>query len=105
MKVNAKSVLNDVWGRPIHQPTTTDGGIGAPLTLADVCIDAMLRPHADDARAELAEIRKRHKLAIAFANEDEVELAAADATLLQRLIARTFGPAIVGPSCDLLDGQ
>jgi len=105
MKVYTKSILTDVFGKPMVHPAGKDGAPGQAVTLGDVCIDALLRMHGDDARADLAEIRKRHRLSVAFATDGEVELEAADAALIQKLLARTFGPAVVGPACDLLDGQ
>src|SRR3990167_8331184 len=99
MNVNVTTVLKDFEGNALK-----DGE--REITLRHVLLQvlgATFPPDVD--RADGAEKAKRWALAVKIVNDDEVLVTAEDAAMLKKLVGIGYGPYVVGPVYDLLDGK
>jgi hypothetical protein len=97
MKIDFSYVMKDFKGEDINQPQ--------PLTLAEVCAQALLGNFEEDktasAEAKIARFRLAHKL---FVKNDagetvpagELDLSIEDATLIKKFVNKAYGVIIVG---------
>lgn len=108
MKVNVRTELQGYNGKPIAIP----GEDGTNWTLARACCEALTAIFGDEQDIKGDEKLTRYLLASKIHNAvDEVEgngsvdLKAEDVALLKRLVAKLFGPNIVGPAWQALEGE
>jgi len=105
MRIATETIVTDAWGRPCRRDAPEAGG-GEFLTVGGVLLNALLLPHADDARASLDDKRLRHRLAVRIAAGGDVEIAAQEATRLQELVGRSpYRIDVIGEVCNQLDGR
>jgi len=109
MKVNFSTVLRDIRGdkEPIKEtPDSPDGKIkGKDFTLAAACCTALLNQYQDEQNLAGTEKAKRYKLATKVVDGGEQDVSSEDITELKKLIAKAFGPLVVGQAFDILDPE
>lgn len=100
MKINFSAVLLDMAGEPIPQD---DRPNAKPATLGSVSCTALLAQFPDEQNLA-AEIKvKRFRLAEAATKGGEQDLPVDDVAELKRLLAKAFGPLIVGRAFDIIE--
>ena len=97
MKIDFSVVMKNFKGEDINQPQ--------PLTLAEVCAQALLGNYDDDkqtsAESKIARFKLAHKL---FTKNEagetvavcELDIPVEDATLIKKFVNKAFGVLIVG---------
>ena len=96
MKINFGAKILGIDGK-----TIPDGERN--LTLGAVCCTALLASYPDETNLEAALKVKRFRLAEIAVKNKEQELPVDDIAELKRLIAKAFGPLIVGRAFDLIE--
>lgn len=76
---------------------------GEPITLRRVCCQALTAVFPDEQNLEGEAKVKRYELARRIYGDDAVELPAEDVVMLKRLVAKMYGPLIVGQAWRMLD--
>lgn len=92
------TVITDLNGKPL-----TGQSEGKTLTLGEVCANALLAQFPDETNLPGADKVKRFDLAMKVSTAKNVTLSAEDTALLKTVIAKGFGPLVVGRSWALLD--
>lgn len=99
MKINFKQSIPDLENVPIPNEK------GDPVTLSQVCIEGLLRPHQEDGKLSGEEKLERLKLAKKIKKHDEVEISAEQVTKLKKLVALHFSTLVVGQAVTMLEGE
>jgi len=106
-QINVTQHLVDLDGKPLVQPqqscpTCGQTIEGVPLTLRLVCTASLVAPQANQ---ELSgdESVKRYQLAMRIYNEDEPDLSLDERKLTRDLIAKRYGPLVVGQVWGMLE--
>lgn len=76
---------------------------GKDHTLGSVAVDALMLM-VDGQKPSGKESFKRHRLATKIYDKSDVDLSIEEIALLKKLIGNVFGPAVVGPAWNLLEG-
>jgi hypothetical protein len=111
VKIFIDTVLTQFSGKPI-----LDQESGVPVRLRDVAITALLVAPDQPGEVTTADGKvRRWRLGQKFYGWKEADptatgrepftLDAKEVVLLKDLIGRTYGPSIVGPAFDLLEGE
>lgn len=89
--------------------TSLDGSVlqseGAPLTLGQVAVQALLSNHDEDRVIDGAEKVRRFRLAETAFQSGEASLTVEDVSLLKRLIARQFVTLVCARAWALLEQE
>jgi hypothetical protein len=81
------------------------GEDGKELTLAATCTNAVLANFQDEANLSGDDKVKRYDLALAIhASTEPLDLKVEDVALAKKLVAKLFGPLVVGQAWRLLEG-
>ena len=99
MKINFDTVLLGLDGEPIKSPKP-DGGLES-ATLCAVARNALLARYQDE--QNLSGQEQYHRYELAKNAKGETEWVSDDVTLLKRLIAKLYGPLVIGPAFDLIE--
>ncbi len=76
---------------------------GEDHNLGSVAVDALMLTISGD-KLNGKESFKRHRLATKIYEKSNVDLSVEEIALLKKLIGNVFGPAVVGPAWNLLEG-
>ena len=99
LKELVPSGQKNVLGNDIMTP-------GVTLTLATVAIRALVANYDDERNLPGEEKVKRWQLAMFIrSGRDEVDLATEEVALIKKLIAKAYGPLIVGQTWGMLEGS
>lgn len=99
MKIDFSTILYDFDGRPHKLPT------GEDVTLSSVAVGALSTVFPDEVGLSGADKYKRYELALAINKKKLVELQVEDVTLIKTVIGKAYGPVIVGPAYDVIEGK
>lgn len=103
MKRNLNQALTDLNGKAIEEKA---GDVTRPLTLATVCVNALLMPHEDERNLSGKDKVSRYELAKKINGaEGEIDVKAEDITLLKNLLAKAYTPLIVGQAYAVLEAE
>jgi hypothetical protein len=75
---------------------------GLPMTLGDAVSSALVSPFKDESPSGQEKV-KRWALALRVHAAKDIELTADDITMIKNLVAKAFGPLIVGQVWEILD--
>lgn len=99
MKVHVKQVLTQINGQAFMKDEK-------PATLADIASEALLANHAEDGKLGWKDKFERFNLAKKVQKaEDFCDLTAAEITMIQEFIAKSYAPAIVGAASAVLEPE
>lgn len=90
MKIDFSVVLKDIEGEPLKDEK------GRDFTMARAACAALLASFPDEKEIGEKEKVDRFKFALAATNGGEQEIPMNDAVLLKSLIAKLYGPLVVG---------
>lgn len=90
MKIDFSVVLKDIEGEPLKDEK------GRDFTMARAACAALLASFPDEKEIGEKEKVDRFKLAISATAGGEQEVSINDASLLKKLIAKLYGPLVVG---------
>lgn len=106
MKVNVLTVLMHINGEPlIATPANKDANPPVEevkMTLRKACVDALCGVFQGD-NPDGTEKYRRWNLAKIIQKFDEPELRVDDLKLIKDMIAKAYGPIVIGPAYELLD--
>jgi hypothetical protein len=91
------TVLVDLGGKPLVIEQGTP-----PMTLGDAVSAALVMPFKDESPSGQEKV-KRWALALRVHAAKDIELTADDVTLIKNLVAKAYGPLIVGQVWEILD--
>jgi hypothetical protein len=97
MKVDVTAVLKSLKGE-----TLQDGE--SDVSLRSVATAALMMVYPDEQAVGGEEKFSRYKLALRMNADSSVELTPEEAAKVKQLIGKAFGPAVVGPAYELLNG-
>jgi hypothetical protein len=102
MKIDFNREIMTVFGKTIPKPNSEEGN----LKLSDVSIEALIAVYEDERNLSGKEKMKRYSLAqkILKSNGQICEIELGDANLIKDLIGKAYGPMIVGPAYEMLEG-
>ena len=100
MKINVTQVLKNINGDDLIEPN--EKGEVQPVLLRTVLVNALMIPVEKDTGVQKVE---KYSLAIDIQKNDEIEITAEQATMLKEVVGKPYGPVIVGPVFNLLDGK
>lgn len=108
MKIYFTQNLVQLDGSPLEFTTMACPACGRPresrpATLRGACANALVAQFQDEQNLSGEEKVKRYQLAMKIINEDAVDLPAADVALIQKLVAKVYGPLIVGQVWEMLE--
>lgn len=98
MKIDFKKLINSVYGKPIKNDDKD-------LDLGFACTEALMNVTAADVKMEAVEKYKRYKLAERIALADELDLSIEDVAKIKECVGKVYGPNVVGPVFDILEGK
>lgn len=95
MTINFNTTLNNLAGLPLKIENDE-------ATLKMVCVNALLTPHTDE-NISGEEKQYRYELAMKV-YQDQTDISLPDLALLKVLVGKTYGPIVVGPAYQILNG-
>jgi len=98
MKVDFSKVILDLKGEPVK-----DGE--KDFTLGDVAQNALLMPYPDEKELDGKAKVERFMIATTAALGGEQDISAEDVALIKKLIAKAYGPLVVGRSYQIIEGK
>jgi hypothetical protein len=102
MQVDFNRVLTAINGEEIKEAPNSD----KPFTLAIACINALMMPAEEGQRLTGEEQVKRYDLATAiYASTGPLEVTTEQVALAKDLVAKVYGPLVVGQVWKMLEGQ
>ena len=114
MKINFNRPLADLDGSPLDLTTMACQLCGRPkesrpATLRGVCADALVARYVDEQDSRSGrdlpgeEKMKRYALALKITAADEFDVTPEELALIRTLVAKMFGPRVMGPAWAMLD--
>lgn len=97
MKLNCKKVITNLKGKPFQEE-------GKNLTLGDVCCNALLFSYPEEKNVSGKVKYERWKLAAKLVDGGTVDVTLEDMTLIKDLVGKFYGPLLVGPIYNILEG-
>lgn len=94
--MNFGAVIVDLAGEPVD-----DGG--KPATLGAVAVKALLANYPDEKGIDGKEKVRRFTLSAVCFNEAEADVSVEDVALLKGLIAKAYGPLVVGRAFAIIE--
>lgn len=106
MQIQMNQVLRTVMGTELMRQNP-DTKATEVMTLRMVCAESLLTYFSDEMNIPAEEKHKRFKLAqrITMSQDEPVKLTVEELTLVKKLVGRLYGPVVVGPAFDLLEGE
>ena len=104
MKIDFSTLLLGLDGEVLRTPPTKAGEEGKAQTLSRVCVDALVAVEPNtipDGKTSF----ERYQLAEKINDKKEVDLEAEDIVILKDRVGKIFGPIVVGPAYNLLEGK
>jgi len=98
MRIDFSTVLLTVDGDRL-----VDGG--KPVTLKKIAVDALMAVTDDDKSITGEEKVSRYTLARKISANPDRSMKVEDVALIKKLIAKIYGPVVVGPAWAILDGE
>lgn len=108
MKIDFNQGLSRLDGSPLEMVTETCPTCGRPreatvATLRGICTNALVAQFQDERNLSGEDKVKRYDLALKITNEDVLDLPHDDLALIQKLVAKMYGPLFVGQVWAMLD--
>jgi hypothetical protein len=103
MKVKVTIEFVNMANEPIWNVPTQQGNPPTIMTLRDACVTALLGVYQDEPNLLGTEKLTRYELAKVINSTDEPDLRVEELTLCKELIAKVYGPIVVGQAWPLLD--
>lgn len=100
MKLDFAQNILTIYGEAIK---SVDGKENADLK--HVCVEALMAVFPDEKDLSGAKKLQRFRLAKKISVGGEVELEVEDVSLIKELVGKAFGPNIVGPAYEMLEGK
>lgn len=100
MLIDFGKKLTDFNGNPVKQMNGDKSLVDA--SLSSVCVEALMARFPDETLSAEQQL-SRYALAKAIHKAEALEITTDDIVLLKRLLAKGYGPAIVGAACEILD--
>jgi hypothetical protein len=97
MQLNFNAILKDFDGNTLKEN-------GNELSLKTVSVNALMFPYPDESNLSGDEKMNRYLLAQRLHAGGEIELRVEEVAKLKALIGKAYGPVIVGPSFQILEG-
>ena len=97
MKIETTQPLIGYDGKPLQN------GSDGPLTLRSVCCAALTATYQDEPNLSGEEKVRRFELARLLYREEQLDMTIEDVALLRVLVAKGYGPIVVGPAWEALD--
>lgn len=98
MKVDFSQPITNLEGKPFQEDNKD-------LTLAAIAVGALLASYQDEAALSGEEKFQRYALSTRIHKSGSIEVSVEEISKLKTLIGKMFGPSIVGPAYDLLEGR
>lgn len=98
MKLNFSTPILGLDGQPIKNAKGEDATIGS------VAIEALMAVFPDEQNLLGADKLHRWRLAKLASKGGEQEVIQEDMTLLKTLVGKAYGPAVVGPVYEIIEG-
>lgn len=95
MKINFEQKIFSIKGKPIK------GNDGSDLDLETVCGSSLLTA-GQNLNGEAS--FKQYKLAKKISSGGEVEITVEEAAMIKDLVGKNWGPVVVGPVYEILEG-
>lgn len=110
MKINFNQPLADLDRSPLNLTTMACQLCGRPTesrpaTLRGVCTDALVAQYQDEQNLPGEGKMKRYSLALKITATDEFDVTPEELALIRTLVAKMFGPRVMGPAWTLLDSR
>lgn len=102
MKLTTDTVICDLYGTPFPKAGAPEGD---HMKISDVCVFSLYAEDDEDRREPMDARIKRYRLAQRFVEDAEIELRAEQIAMLKERIHKTYGIAVLGPACDILDPE
>ena len=101
MKINFNQVINNLEGQPLKNEKDED------LTLGMVCKNALLTSYQDEQSLSGEKKLERYDIAMGIhaANLGTLDLPVEKVAEIKRLVAKFYGPLVVGPAWKMLEGE
>lgn len=108
MKINFDQPLADLDRKQLDLTTAACRVCGRlaesrAATLRGVCTDALVAQYQDEQNLSGEEKMKRYTLALKITATDEFDVTPEELALIRTLVAKMFGPRVMGPAWTLLD--
>lgn len=103
MKVKMGALLMDLDGDVLKREGKNKELVDTTLKWA--CIQALLGLYRDEQDMDGEEKAKRYELARRLTVEAEPDLSVDELAKLKKLVGKAFGPSLVGPAYQLLEGK
>ena len=103
MKTDVTRVLVNIYGEKMNAGVKDGRTIQATLRWA--CVESLMAMFEDEKNLSGDEKLKRYRLASKIQKQDKPDLSSEDRTLIKQLIAKNFGPAVVGPAYEMLENE
>lgn len=96
MRIDFSAPIKDMRGEPLVENEKQ-------VTLGSVACNALLFPYQDETNLPGKDKVQRFTLAALCSNETEVDIDSEDVALIKKLIAKMYGPLIVGRAYEIID--
>lgn len=105
MKIDVTQAIKGLDGKPLMEQDP-DGPEGAArqMTVGTAFLTALTAILEEDRNLSGEKKMKRYKIGLKIVGEDEVDLEIEEAAEVKMLVGKVFGPAVVGPLWDVLEG-
>lgn len=100
MRLNVLTVLKSIKGNDLLEPN--EEGEAEVVTLRTVLVNALIIPVEKDTGVQKVE---KFALAMDIQKNDELDITPEQAVLLKEVIAKPYGPVVVGPVWAILDSK
>ena len=105
MKIDATQKLVNLYGEPLRIKDKKDKEM-VQATLGDICSEALLGVFEGDRNEGGKKRYERWQLAGKIIKSDgKVELSSEEIVAIKERVGMAYGPVIVGPTYDLLEGK
>lgn len=106
MLIDFRKPILDLKGNEIKKTDKDGNPMEGPehiLLLVHVCQDALTNSYADEQSLSGSEKFKRYSLALKIDSAMPVDISAPENAELQKVVAKSFGPLVVGRVYDILE--
>lgn len=103
MKIDVTKEIKDFEGNVLQVPTLNNQTKAATIRWA--CVNALMGIYQDEQNIAGEEKLKRYLLAQKVQKQKTPELASEEITLIKQLVGKNFGPPVVGPVFQVLEGK
>lgn len=105
MKVNFSQKLTQINGQPLldADAPNEDGNSIKQATAKSVVVNALMFPDTTDSGE--GKLKKWNLANRIYSSDREVEISVEEANVIKKSVGKSFGPVVVGPVYNLLEGD